>query len=146
MSKEIEKKVEQYLNDKGIDYSVNLVGEIQQQWLPQDKPQVCDQWIITIHKRSNKQLKQSFNFHTGTGLRVNGKPKQPSITTVLCSLLIDANACEQSFGDWCSNFGYDNDSIKALEIYMKCQKSADKLRSIVGYDGMAKLREFTQDY
>lgn len=72
------------------------------------------------------------------------RPTKPSLDDVLYSLLIDAEAHDQSFEDWCSNFGYDTDSRKALATYMACQETATKLRR-------AKIdlefhRERLQDY
>ena len=55
------------------------------------------------------------------------KPLKPKLDDVLHALVMDASACEQSFEDWCSELGYSDDSIKALETYRECQKNADKL-------------------
>lgn len=85
-------------------------------------------WLVTIGG-------QHFDYYTGAAwvekARVSympDKPIPPSYDDVIHSLLMDASACEQSFEDWCSEYGYDSDSIKALETYRACQKNADKLR------------------
>ena len=40
--------------------------------------------------------------------------------------LSDALAAENSFEDFCSEFGYDTDSRKAEKSYKACEKSAEK--------------------
>jgi hypothetical protein len=72
------------------------------------------------------------------------KPVAPKPTDLIYSLIADASACEESFEDWCSNFGYETDSRKALETYLACQASGEKLRKL----GLKLdiLREALQDY
>jgi len=41
---------------------------------------------------------------------------------------LDAQAADSNFNDWCINFGYDNDSIKALNTYKQCCDIAVRLR------------------
>lgn len=72
------------------------------------------------------------------------KPVKPSLDDVLYCLVSDADAAEMTFSEWCSNFGYDTDSRKALATYELCQQSADKLRK-AGID-IAAQRERLQDY
>lgn len=47
-------------------------------------------------------------------------PIPPEVADVVYSLAIDADALEYVFSDWCSNLGYDEDSIKAKKIYDAC--------------------------
>ena len=72
---------------------------------------------------------QSFEYYTGSGLVLkNGTPKKPVLDDVLYSLLMDSSACDMSFEDWCSDFGYETDSRKALQTYLDCQNNTHKLR------------------
>lgn len=72
------------------------------------------------------------------------KATPPELCSVLSSLLMDSLACDQSFNDWCSNFGYDTDSRKALDTYLACQESGAKLRAIgANFD---ELGEVLQDW
>jgi hypothetical protein len=41
---------------------------------------------------------------------------------VLGRALADGESAETSFGDWCAIFGYEEDSRKALETYLECQR------------------------
>lgn len=76
----------------------------------------------------------------------NEKPVAPHAAGVLHSLILDSSAASQSFADWCSDFGYDTDSRKALATYEACQQCADKLRRIFTHAEIAALSEALQDY
>jgi len=66
--------------------------------------------------------------------RTNGGAKVvgPSVADVLSCILMDARACETTFDDWCSDFGADNDSLKALNTYLACQRNGSKVRNLLG--------------
>ena len=126
-----------YVLPKPIEYSAKClrlsITEKSDEW--QD---TADKWIITI---SN----EVFEYYTGIGHRKHNKPVRPELGDVLHSLILDASACDESFEDWCMNFGYDTDSRKALEIYLSCQNIGTKLRKtdlILSDD----LRDFLQEY
>jgi hypothetical protein len=62
------------------------------------------------------------------------KGKQPTVADVLDCLASDSAGVENadSFEGWCSEYGYDTDSRKALATYKQCEKQADRLKSLVG--------------
>ena len=95
-------------------------------------------WLVTIGG-------QTFDYYTG-GAHVTekGTPKKPSLDDVLHALVSDATACDESFEDWCDNYGYNSDSRKALAIYLQCQENAKKLRK-AGVN-IAAERERLADY
>lgn len=79
-------------------------------------------WLVTIGG-------QHFDYYTGAGLVDSaGKPKKPNYDDVVYSLITDASGVEQSFDEWCSEYGYDSDSRKAFALYEGCQENAKKLR------------------
>lgn len=49
-------------------------------------------------------------------------------TDVIYCFCMDARAYldSKNFEDFCNNFGYDTDSIKALKTYKACKKQAEK--------------------
>lgn len=51
---------------------------------------------------------------------------------VCYSLISDAQAGSESFADFCSDFGYDEDSRKAFTTYEACQKNGKEFRALVG--------------
>lgn len=70
--------------------------------------------------------------------------KPPTIKDVMYSLVMDSDAIEYSFSEWCDNLGYDNDSIKAKAIYEACTENFKKVYRL-GID-LQKAQEYFQDY
>ncbi len=74
--------------------------------------------------------------HAINAKRANGRPfkKAPGVSQddLLESLYIDARSWEGNpiFEDFCRDFGYDTDSIKALKIHDGCRRAYIALRSI----------------
>lgn len=58
--------------------------------------------------------------------------KTPDVADVVLSLIVDSSCAEHTFDEWCSEFGYDTDSRKALDTYLKCQENYIKLRQLLG--------------
>lgn len=66
----------------------------------------------------------------------------PSLADVMQSLLLDGNVIDAgSFEDWCNEYGYDADSIKARGMYDDCLQIALKLRGAFGDKTMRELNE-----
>lgn len=59
---------------------------------------------------------------------------EPDAEGVLDCLLSDASAGEQDFHEFCSEFGYDEDSRKAEKVWKACKQTAPKLRRFLGDD------------
>ena len=110
----------------------------------------CDQWRVTL---SSKAGFHSFDYFTGLGLRhkpkpswVTPTPKKPKVADVLHSLIMDASAADENFHDWCANYGYSDDSIKAMNPYKACLQIAVALRKHFSPDTLRQVRELLQDY
>lgn len=69
----------------------------------------------------------------------------PDIKAIIHSITSNYNVGE-TFEDWCDMFGYDNDSIKAKDIYEACIKQSTELLAGLGEDLIEELRESLQDY
>lgn len=156
MSKEIEQAVDVKLAAWCVSFSVALVGEIKRdEW-------ICDEWRVKIGAIETM-------FHTGVGHRkqhpkapkFNGsktslayeewstqyvRPTAPSAASVLHSLILDSSATEQCFNDWCDDYGYDNDSMKALITYQACCAIGQDMRRVFTHAQREELRELLQDY
>lgn len=74
------------------------------------------------------------------------EPVTPSIAGLIYSCLLDMSACEMSFDEWCKEYGYNNDSRKAFQIYQDCQEIGDKIKKLFDYNQREKLQELLQDY
>jgi len=77
-------------------------------------------------------------------LKSCSKPKTLNIDDILNSLVLDSQAGAESFDDFCSNFSYDEDSIKHNEIYRACQKNAKKVKTFI--KDLEQASELFQDY
>jgi len=69
----------------------------------------------------------------------------PTLPSVLYSLLSESTAYGQTFEDWCGDLGYDTDSRKAEEIFKACESTGRKLSKIDG-NAIERARELLQDY
>jgi hypothetical protein len=65
----------------------------------------------------------------------------PSVGDVVYSYLSESEACTTTFDDWCNNFGEDNDSLKALNTYLACQRNGMKLIRLLGGELAEELRQ-----
>lgn len=99
------------------------------------------QWI---HKNSGsvvRNAKEAIEKNMLVLAKKNGKVIGPSVADVLSCLLTDSVACEQSFEDWCSDFGADTDSRKAFNTYEVCQQNGDKIMKLLGKEIVQNLRQ-----
>ena len=72
------------------------------------------------------------------------RPKAPNIDDVLYSLLMDSEAEQYTFDEWCNTFGCDVDSKSAERMYNGCRDNATKVRRFI--DNIEEAREMFQDY
>jgi hypothetical protein len=133
------------LDIESLPVKIDYVGQTQkeQNW-------DCDQWRVTL---SSKAGFHSFDYFTGLGLRHKPRtswatptPKKPKVADVLHSLIMDANAADENFHEWCANYGYSDDSIKAMNTYKACLEIAVALRKHFSPDTLRQVRELLQDY
>ena len=155
--------VQKYLDSIGIKVSMVYCGET-----IRDNDWQCDAWKITL---TAGKAGYTFEYYTGLGHRadndaarnalknvskhnlawregvLNSKvPVYPAVAGLLYSLQIDTSACDQSFDAWCSEYGYDTDSRKALEIYLLCQQNGMKYNQLFSRAQREAITEMLQDY
>ena len=87
----------------------------------------CFKWDVGIHYGRNVM---EIPYYMGLGLA----GIEPSLEDVMTSLSLDSLSTNMSFDDFCSEFGYDNDSIKALKLYEQCKEDDVRLRKLFGED------------
>ena len=56
----------------------------------------------------------------------------PQVAYVLACLISDAQCGAQSFEDFCSDLGYDTDSMRAHETWEHCVRTGPRLRRFLG--------------
>lgn len=164
MSKEIEITVDALLASFGVTYGAIYRG-VKANALGGKSD--MDQWSVSFTKGDGREAHEEFDYYTGLGHREivrglkamrfpgaehkNGnwqvaKPVSPPAAGVLSCLLLSMEALDTSFRNWCDDFGYDNDSIKARDLYDECQKEGEKLERVFNRDQIEQLREALQDY
>lgn len=142
-----------------ITYTIMARGEqMRDKWK-------CDAWLIDFSgpKRGDKFVNPSFDYYTGTAHRVNRLPLtdktpygrrqyelsavavKPKIAGLMYSLIVD-DVSGLSFMDWCSEYGYDYDSRKALAVYHTCEEQTAKMRAFFPADVMVQLRVILEGY
>lgn len=69
----------------------------------------------------------------------------PQLADVMYCLLMEGAAYVDgfTFGEWCDEYGYSDDSIKAREMFDACDETGRRLSRVCDYDNM---REIFQDY
>ena len=161
MSDSIRAAVSAILESAGVYYASYPCGEQNRDgWK-------CDAWRVNFTHRGGRKALEDFDFFTGLGHRktVRGSkamsmrgaemvkghwqvtvPQAPHAADVLHSLVMDSSAVGQSFESWCSDFGYDTDSRKALATYEACQQNADKLARVIPRDVLTQISEALQGY
>ena len=78
-----------------------------------------------------------------TGKNKRCQVVKPKTADLLYCLLTDVNAGEESFPDFCSDFGYDEDSRKALGIWEACRKTKSEFP--YSAEEIGELWEYLQD-
>ena len=94
-----------------------------------------------LRKRINSRVAAD---HKG-GVSLAFDLASPALPDVLYSLLSDSQAGAESFPDFCSNFGYDEDSRNAFATWEVCRSNGDLFRRIVGKD-FETLETIFQEY
>ena len=84
-----------------------------------------------------KAVKRAFS----VGGFIYGDAIMPTLREVLSALLLDASAIDHSFPDWCAEYGYDADSMKARAMYDSCLSYGVALRGAVGPAMFEQLKE-----
>lgn len=162
------KAVAEYLEKQGVSFAAVALGQTKRDdW-------DCDEWRVTLTKRAQsggKIAEMVQPFYTGLGLRksklkmppdiarlgprilarvdwerANLKPVAPSAASVIYSLLSDAQGAELPFDYWAADYGYDTDSIKALNIYNACCEVRRQVNAFFSHEQREQLRAMLEDY
>ena len=145
-------------NIESLPVKIDYVGET-----VRDSKWQCDQWRVSI---TSKAGFWSTDYFTGTGLRrevkgaramhikthkivgnkwVTAEPVKPKVADVLYSLFMDAQAADLNFHDWCAEYGYSDDSIKALNTYKQCLEIGTMLRKHFSPDQRASIQSIISE-
>jgi hypothetical protein len=103
-------------------------------------------WLEADRNERGKSYRYDIQPGANASASIQLIPTPPNLLDVLHSLLLDASTVEYSFRDWCADYGYSNDSIKALSIFRACEEIAEKLKKFFTNEEIATLNEALQDY
>jgi len=116
-----QKTISEFIKDNNILISSKLISEN-----PNNKD-----WVNANHykvKLKNGSKSMSIYYSQGYGIK-----HEPNALSVLDCLRSDAICNDLNFNDFCAEFGYDSDSIKANKIYKACLKNTVKLKKFLDY-------------
>ena len=89
-------------------------------------------------------LSYSFDFW-GSTMNPEIKTDQENVFAMYCSIS-DAMAGQQSFEDFCGEFGYDEDSRSAEKVHRACEKTYAKVSKVFGDDLYELINELSDDF
>jgi hypothetical protein len=97
------------------------------------KPWTHYAWTVILSRIGpGPRVERDFDWKAGTA-HVHkerfreGQPKAPNGAEVLGCVCRDFLDSEQSFEDWCSSYGYEEDSRKEFDTYNLCRSMGKKL-------------------
>ena len=105
---------------------------------------LADEWKRTATKCNCKITfkNQTYRFNYWMG---SAHTKTPSKRDVLYSFVMD-DVSGMNFEDFCSEFGYDNNSKKALRIFEACKEQTKNFYRLFNEEERKILRELLEDY
>ena len=138
MQTDYEKQAQDFLTKHGIKFRATLSDSKVAPWTP-----ISDRLNgnTTPHHYRVTLSRQPFYYLKGTkpqqsrlafdfwgSIADAKKGKHPSAYDVLACISGDVH-CAETFADFCSEFGEDEDSIKALQTFRRCSAFAKRLRA-----------------
>ena len=105
---------------------------------------IKDEWKRTATKYKCKITfkNQSYVFSFWMGA---AHTQPPTKKDVLYSFIMD-DVSYMDFDEFCSCFGYDNDSIKALKNFRACEEQTKNVNRLFNEEEKEMLRELLKDY
>lgn len=129
----------------------NILLNIEFHILPAFKTQedMNDEWKKTAIKWQVKLVYFDkvyvTDFYMGSGLVDEiGEPKKPTKKDILFAMIMD-DISDLDFNDFCSEFSYNNDSIKALKVYEACKRETKAYYDMFDSEEREVLRELLED-
>lgn len=108
---EYQKQANDFCKETGTKIQIEYIGKAFPNW---DEKELHDTYNITITRNNN-----TINFIFTESLYKTQRHEKPTNYDILATL---EKYDPYTFEDFCLNFGYNEDSRKALEIYLSVQK------------------------
>ena len=123
------KDLEALLNKLGVKLTLTYLGLKNPKW--QNQNWLHDTYSLSIRLNGKSESFKFFNSKNSTDTH-----EKPSVCSILDCIFSDAKCTlsVDTFDEFCSDLGYDNDSRHAEGIYKACKKTFSKLQNIFGAD------------
>lgn len=139
------KNTKKSIYNKGVKKNMNIETilnnlEMKKTYLKKSNKTSGDTYLVTIkNKRNNKKI--SFHFH-------DNYLNESNLKDILYCLKLDAESYYYSsdFKNFCDEFGYSEDSIKALKIYNYCKKQYERYNKLFNEEEKEYLNIILEDY
>lgn len=92
-----------------------------------------NRFLVTIQRREEK-----ISFHFYDSINNFIERKKPTMYDILACVNAEYY-CPDNFNDFCAEYGYDEDSIKARETWKNCIAQSDKLKQIFSEEEIAVM-------
>jgi len=130
-----QKQAADFLAKHEITFSFKLANTKTPDW--EDNGQQRNHFVVTL-KQGKKRM--SFDFFDSVYNYRNGKTEIAVYDAlIICSSEIN---CPDTFGDFCSEFGYEEDSRKAEKTFRALKKFSNKLKKFFDTE---EIREDLQE-
>lgn len=111
---------------KSLCQNVKMSVDYSSKECPFDKGDSFNAWKIQLRYKGRKM---TIDFFTGPAL---GEPRD--VSEIMDCVLSDSQAGEMDFSEFCSEFGYDEDSRMAEKTWKDCQKISGKVNHFLSDD------------
>lgn len=136
---QIKETLQKMLSDNNVDFHSIFVAKIKRDdW-------ECFKWTVVFTHKITKET-TLVDYHKGLAHVKNGKPTAPTIDEIVYSLNMDAQIGRESFEDYCSNFGTNQDSIKEYKIWESCKEAVKQLEKLFTKEQINQFDEIFEDY
>lgn len=146
MSTEYDQQAEQFLARNGLKLRATLRDTKTPQWGADGKH--GHHYRVTLSKGKAGTAEHTGNIRSATRLTFDfwnsvaamEKGEEPTAYGVLACISSDAY-CPETFEDFCAEYGYEADSIKALQAFRRCSAFAKRLRAFFTETELQELSE-----
>ena len=133
-SNEYDTQAEQFLTSNGIKFRATLSDTKSPEWSVNGRH--GHHYRVTLSKPA-KRL--TFDFWSSISDKLIGVKTVCPYDVLAC---VNGDAyCPETFKDFCAEYGYDEDSIKALQTFRRCSAFAKRLRVFFTEAELTQLQE-----
>jgi hypothetical protein len=128
-----------FYTGSGHRYIKKSVGSVTKHYIESVKAVTGLDKVLIVESKVTSQDKRDYSYTDSYAVT-------PTQAGVLYCLLLDAESGSMSFDDFCSEFGYDNDSISDFRTYQACMAITKQVQKLFTSSERQQLQELLQDY